>query len=377
MSDRPTVGIGLIGAGFMGRCHANAFRSVAGLFDVPVTPVLRLMADVNDAAAKESARELGFERHTGDWRTLVADPEVDIVAITAPNRLHEPMALAAIDAGKAVYCEKPLSISSQSAALMRDAAKQAGTCTMVGFNFVKNPIIQFAREIIASGEIGELTAFRGVHAEDYMGDPAVPHSFRTDPEGGGGALADIGSHIISLARFLVGPIVEVQAQQATIFPERPVAEGSNEMAPVTVDDRTVFLGKFESGVAGTFEANWAATGRKLQLAFEITGTKGAIAFTHERMNELLLYTAAGGKGRQGYTKIETGTDHEPYSRFCPASGHQLGFNDLKVIEVAALLDGYAGGTDCFPGFEEAYRIQCTVEAVQRAADEATTERVTY
>ncbi len=360
-----SVGIGLIGAGFMGRCHANAFRSVAGLFDVPVAPELISLADVTDEAARDSAKALGFAEGTGDWRRLIDDPRIGIVAITAPNSLHEEMAIAAIEAGKTVYCEKPLSVTTQSARRMTEAASAAGVVTMVGFNFLRNPMIKLAHEIIASGEIGDVTGFRGIHAENYMADPDVPHSFRTDPAGGG-ALADIGSHIISMARYLLGPIAEVMAAQAIVVSTRPASRGDSRRVPVTVDDRTVMLCRFEHGIIGSIEANWAATGRKMQLDFEITGSKGAIAFTQERMNELLLMKPTA-RGRDGFARIEAGPEHEPYGRFCPAPGHHLGFNDLKVIEVAELLDAHAGKVKANPDFQEALEVQKVVEAAAMSA----------
>jgi len=357
------TGIGLVGAGFMGRCHANAFRSVAGLFDLPLQPRLAILADASDDLAEKSAAALGFARGTSDWRALVSGPEVEIVAITAPNALHAPIALAAIAVGKTVYCEKPLSTTAESALAMTLAAEAAGVTTLVGFNFLRNPMIRLAREIIAGGEIGEITGFRGRHAENYMASPDAPHSFRTDPAGGG-ALADIGSHIVSMARYLVGPIAEVQADCRTIFPTRPVAPGSAERAPVEVDDMTHALVRFETGAAGSIEANWAATARHMDLSWEISGTKGALAFSQERMNELLLWSDR--PGRSGYTRIDSGPAHPPYGAFCPAPGHHLGFNDLKVIEVAELLAAHAGGDNPGPDFREAYEVQRVIEAMQRS-----------
>ncbi len=361
---KDTVGIGLVGAGFMGRCHANAFRAVPGLFDLALEPRPVLLADATEEQARANAAVLGFPRATADWRALCADPDVDIVAVTAPNALHEPIVMAAIEAGKTIYCEKPLSTTAASARRMTEAAEAAGIITLVGFNFLRNPMIGLAREIVGSGEIGEVTGFRGRHAENYMADPDAPHSFRTHPEGGG-ALADIGSHIISLARYLVGPIAEVAADCRTIHPGRPVAPGAAERAPVEVDDMTHALIRFEGGASGSLEANWAATARTMDLSFEISGTRGAVCFTQERMNELLVWS--GAPGRSGYTRIEAGPAHPPYGRFCPAPGHHLGFNDLKVIEVAALLAAMAGGAPAFPDFREALAVQQTVEAMQRAS----------
>ena len=363
------VGIGLVGAGFMGRCHAHAFRSVTGLFDLPCEVDLYMLADIDAATAERSAASLGFKRSTSDWQKMIADPAIDIVAITAPNKLHESIALAAAAAGKTIYCEKPLSTTVASARRMLEAADAHGALTLVGFNFLSNPMIKLAKRLIEAGEIGEITGFRGRHAENYMASPDVPHSFRTDPEGGG-ALADIGSHILSLARYLVGPVTSVSGMVETIFADRPVSAGSSERAPVLVDDHAHALLRFEDGTIGSIEANWAATGRTMDLSFEITGRGGAIAFTQERMNELQLYKGASPAESPGFTRIEAGPAHPPYAAFCPAPGHHLGFNDLKVIEVAGLLRACCEGGRCFPDFAEAFAVQQTVDAVHRSAKQS-------
>ncbi len=359
-----SVGIGLVGSGFMGRCHANAFTAASGIFDLPVQPRKVMLADAGEELAGRMAHALGFERATADWRVLVEDEAIDIIAITAPNALHEPIALAAIDAGKTIYCEKPLSTTVNSAVRMTEAAESAGIITSVGFNFLRNPVIRFARELLKGGDIGDVTGFRGRHAENYMASPDVPHSFRTD-SAGGGALADIGSHIISLARHLLGPVTEVSGDCRTIHAHRPVTAGSDEWRPVEVDDMTHALLRFDCGVSGSIEANWAATGRTMDLSFEITGTRGALHFTQERMNELHLYRRDGPDS--GFTRIEAGPEHPPYGQFCPAPGHQLGFNDLKVIEVAELLSAHATGKPCSPDFREALEVQRVVEAIARSA----------
>lgn len=359
---KPELRIGLVGSGFMGRCHANAFRSVSGLFDLPFEPVCETLADISEETAVQNASALGFTRATGDWRTLCADPAIDVVAVTAPNVLHEPIVLAALSAGKHVYCEKPLSTTLESARRMTIAAQKVGVVTMVGFNFLRNPMIRLARELIDAGEIGEIVSFRGRHAENYMADPDVPHSFRTDPDGGG-AMADIGSHIISMARYLLGPITHATGQCRTIHKTRPIALGSTEHSPVLVDDVTFALVEFESGAAGTIEANWTAAGRTMDLSWEITGTKGALAFSQERMNELLLCKGSGGGRTSGFTKIEAGPNHPPYGNFCPAPGHHLGFNDLKVIEVAQLIDAIGGGINHGPDFQEALEVQKVVSKI--------------
>lgn len=353
----------------MGRCHAIAFREVAGVFELPVNPGLELLADADEALAERGARRLGFARWTGDWRALVADPRVGIVDITAPNTLHEPIALAAIAAGKPVYCEKPLAPDARTARTMVEAAEAAGVPTLVGFNYLKNPMAALAREIVRSGEIGEVIAFRGIHAEDYMADPGAPFTWRLDKAGGAGAIADLGSHILALARFIVGPVDRVCGEIETIVRRRPVAPAATETRPVEVDDIGRALLRFANGAGGTVEASWVATGRKMQLAFEVTGTRGSLAFTQERMNELRVFGPGQPPSREGYKTITAGPQHPPYGDFCPAPGHQLGFNDLKVIEVRDLLLGAAGGPAPWPDFREAWEVQRIVDAILRSSRE--------
>jgi predicted dehydrogenase len=364
------LGIGLVGSGFMGRSHAHAFRAAPGVFDLPMTPVLELLADVNAEAAAKAAAGLGFARSTGDWHELIADPAVDLVDITTPNTLHLPIALAAIETGKPVYCEKPLAPNALDAKRMVDAAERKGVKTAVGFNYLKNPMVALAREIVESGEIGEVVSFRGIHAEDYMTDPAAAFTWRLEPAGGHGVVADLGSHIISIARFLCGPIESVSGQIRTVVAERPVAPGAAEKRKVEVDDEARALVTFEGGATGSLEASWVAAGRKMTLAFALTGSKGTIEVDHERMNELRLYTAGQAHGREGFKTILAGPDHAFYREFCPAPGHQLGFNDIKTIEVMALVRSLAGGGPKFmPDFREAWEIQRVVDAIVRSARE--------
>ncbi len=368
MRNKPRLRVGLVGAGFMGRCHANAFRSAGGIFDLPAEIDLEMLADADEALAEKNARELGFKRSTGDWRKLAADPDIDVVAITAPNSLHEPIAMLAIDNGKPVYCEKPLAVDGEAAKRMTAAAEKANATTLVGFNFLSNPLMALARDLVESGEIGDVTCFRGRHAEDYMSSGDSPHTFRTDPAGGG-ALADLGSHIIAMARYLVGPIIEVSGHLKTIHPMRPASEGSSSQLPVEVDDVAYSHVRFDCGAVGFIEANWAASGKTMDLSFEITGSNGSIVFTQERMNELRVWRRRQSRRLNGYTLIEAGPEHPPYDRFCPAPGHQLGFNDLKVIEVSRLIRAIVEGGDAFPDFREAHRIQLAVDAIRRSSRE--------
>ena len=356
------LGIGIIGTGFMGKAHAFAYRAALAAFpDIPV-PRLEMIADVNEALASKAAHQYGFARSSADWRALVNDPRIDVVSITTPNTLHKQMALAAIAAGTHVHCEKPLSPSLADSLAMVEAAEKAGVATQVGFNYIKNPLLKQARDMIAAGELGEITGFRGIHAEDYMHDPESPYSWRIDPVGGPGVIADLGSHIIGMARFMLGPIAEVSADVRTVVRSRPVSRGATERKDVLVDDVARILVNFGRGCGGTIEANWIATGRKMQLGFEISGDKGSLVFTQERLNELLFYRAGGDAKTNGYMKIESGPQHPPYGEFCIAGGHQLGFNDLKTIEMGEFLRAIGRGERSTPDFREAYEIQKVVDA---------------
>lgn len=363
------LGIGLIGSGFMGKTHALGFANARRLFPLPVEPQLRLLADIDAARAADAAAALGFDRSTGDWRELVVDAAVDVVDITTPNVLHREMALAAIAAGKHVYCEKPLAPSVEAALEMTLAAEQAGIVTAVGFNYLKNPLFKLARDIIEAGEIGAIRAFHGIHAEDYMTDAESPWSWRLDPAGGGGALADLGSHVVATARYLVGPIAAVLGDVATVVGSRPAAAGSGARRPVEVEDIGRAHLRFANGCSGVVEASWVATGRKMRHDFEISGSKGALAFSQERFNELDLYLTADPLGRRGFRKIFAGPEHEPYGAFCVAAGHQLGFNDLKTIEVRDFLLAIAGRASGHADFREGLEVQRTVAAIYRSAQE--------
>jgi predicted dehydrogenase len=369
------IGVGIVGTGFMGKTHAFAYRAAAGYFPGSIVPVLEAVADVDGAAANAAANQFGFRRSTADWRDLVADPAVGIVSITTPNTVHREMALAAAAAGKHIHCEKPLAPSAAEAGEMMEAAAKAGVLTQAGFNYVKNPVLRLAREMVEAGELGDILFFRGIHAEDYMADPQAPWTWRLDPAGGGGAVADLGSHIVCMARFLLGPITAVLADLETVHGRRPVASGSSETRDVEVDDIARLTVRFARGCSGSIEANWVATGRKMQLGFEIAGTKGSLAFTQERLNELLFYQTAADPRHRGFARIEAGPQHPPYGRFCVAPGHQLGFNDLKTIEVADFLAAINGGEHRGPDFREAWEVQKVVETAIQASQAKTWQPV--
>jgi len=363
-SAKPRLRIGLIGTGFMGKAHVFGFATAPKVFDLPMDIELHTVADITPEAAAAAAAEFGFAHSTDTWRSLIDDPDIDVLDITAPNALHRDMALAAIAAGKHVYCEKPLAPTAAEACEMADAAEAAGVRTQVGFNYLCNPMMVLARDMIAAGELGEIRSYRGLHAEDYMADATSPWTFRHEPAGGG-ALADIGSHALATAEFLLGPITRVMGDCCTHITERPDGRGGSRQ--IAVDDVSRAFLRFESGASGSIEGNWLATGRKMQHDFEVYGSLGALCFSQERFNELHFYSTADSAGRRGFRRIEAAPDHPPYGRFCVAPGHQLGFNDLKAIEVAGYVDAIAGRIAEPFGFRAGQRIQTLVETIQSSA----------
>ncbi|CAN2977596.1 Glucose--fructose oxidoreductase [Pseudomonas sp. PM2] len=357
------LGIGLIGTGFMGRAHALAFNNARAVFELPVHLKLAALADADTERAQRCASAWGFTQAHGDWQALVNDPKVDVVAITTPNHLHYPMAMAAIAAGKAVYCEKPLAVSLEQADAMRRAAHTAGVVTRVGYNYQHNPMIVLARQMIAQGELGQIISFQGEFSEDFMADPTSPWSWRCDVEHAGGALADLGSHLLSMARYLVGEVTDVCADTQTVHSQRPAAAGNPTSKTIAVDDQVHALLRFANGARGTVSSSWLKHGYKNHLSFEISGTQGTLAFDQERLNELRLYRS----GQDGFQRLLAGPALPGYAAFSPAAGHQLGYNELKTLEVQELIMALAGqgadGTD----FEAAWEIERLATAIRVAA----------
>lgn len=355
------LGVGLIGTGFMGKTHAMAWRAAAALTG-DLQPVLVSVSGNGGDASRQMQRQFGFRRSADDWRTLIDDPEIDIISITSPNRFHAEQVLAAIAAGKHVHCEKPLAHDAETAERMSLAAEKAGVITQVGFNYVKNPLVKLARKMIAEGELGVITGFRGIHAEDYMADPATPWSWRLDPSGGAGALADLGSHILGMARFLLGPISTLFADLETVIASRPTHAGASAHKAVDVNDIARLTVRFTRGCGGHIEANWLAAGHKMQLGFEVTGSKGALIFDQARFNELQYFRYGDNDANNGFRTLVAGPEHYPYGLLCPAPGHQLGFNDLKTLEVLEFIQSINQGKAIGPDFKEGFEIQKLVDA---------------
>ncbi|MBR9880076.1 MAG: Gfo/Idh/MocA family oxidoreductase [Gammaproteobacteria bacterium] len=361
------LNIGLIGSGFMGQAHADAYRRARTLYhDLPLRPRLVAIADQGDQAARAAAERLDVERAYGDWRELVADPQVEVVDITSPNALHFDMAMAAIDHGKHVYCEKPLAMNDDQAAKMAEAARTRGVKTMVAFNNIKTPAALLARRLIDEGAIGTPIRFRGTFDQGFFNDPELPWSWRCSrQQAGTGSLGDLGAHTISVAQFLMGDIEEVCAQSQILFATRPVVDGAGEGAgyaskatagaerrEVENDDQTQALVRFASGAGGVIESSRVAAGKVFGIGWEVSGSEGTLVMDGERFNELKLFRYADRREDRGFKTLLAGSQVPQFRAFFPFDygGGGIGYFDVKVIEVHDLVQGIASSAGCFPDF---------------------------
>lgn len=352
-----SLGVALIGTGFMGKCHAMAWRNVATVFG-GAHPRMEILCDMPRDRAQEMAGQFGFARGTDDWQAAVADASVDVVSITTPNGLHRSMAEAALRAGKHVWLEKPMALTLEDARAMASlAAAHPGQVTVLGYNYLRNPAFRAAREMVTQGSIGRPLAFRGVYDEDYSADPALPWSWRMTHEGGGlGALGDLGCHLVSQMVALMGPVAEVTAMTQIAVPTRPSPDGPRA---VENEDSALALIRFASGAQGSFATSRVARGRKCRMQWEIHGSEGTIVFDQEHMNELWVHRA----GEAGFTRHLSGPDQPDFAAFCPAAGHNFGFNEQKVIECRDLIRAIAGGPVAEPDFAAGLRIERIIHAM--------------
>ncbi|MFC0323424.1 Gfo/Idh/MocA family protein [Gallibacterium melopsittaci] len=371
------VRIGLVGTGYIGRCHAIAYAQLSTVFNLQNKVELEFLAEVTPELAAQRAKEFGFRRSTADWKQLVSDPNVDVVDICTPNFLHKEIALAAIQHGKTVYSEKPLALTAAEAKEMYLAAQRAGVKTLVGFNYAKNPTSQLAREIIANGEIGDVIHFYGTHNEDYLANPNTPmdwHCYRH--LAGLGTLGDLAAHIVHMAEYLLGSeIQEVCGDMQTVIKQRPDPKDLNKRCTVENEDQASALVRFANGSMGTIETSRIACGRKMGLTYVVTGTKGTLSFTQERMAELKLYRHEDASHRQGFKTILTGPEHPDYRPFCISAGHGIGFNDQKTVEIRDLVEGLLYNKPIMPDFYVGYHISQVLEAIAHSAQHKTWVKV--
>ena len=358
------IGVGLIGTGFMGKCHAIAWTGVRTVFgDTPEVRLIHL-GEAGDELARRRAAEFGFAKSSGDWRAVIADPEVTVVSLTTPNQFHPEMAIAALQAGKHVWCEKPMAPAFAEAEAMLAAAKTSGKVAALGYNYIQSPTIRHIRRLLDEGAIGDVNHLRVEMDEDFMADPDAPFSWKHEAASGYGALDDFAVHPLSLIHALFGRVSRVLCDMAKPYPSRLTAEGG--LREVETYDIATSLIHLENGVSGVLIANRSAWGRKGRIAIQIFGSKGSILFDQERFNELQLYTTSDRPTEQGYRTILLSPHHEPYDRFIPAPGHGLGFNDLKIIECRELIRRMEGQPARLIEFAEGLEIERTVHAMARS-----------
>jgi predicted dehydrogenase len=354
------IRIGIIGGGYMGKAHAVAFAAVGGLFDTALRPVLEVVCASTDTSAERYRAAFGFNRATSDWRTLVNDPDVDAVVIASPQVTHKDIAIAAFQAGKPVFCEKPLGASLEESREMVAAAKEADAVNMVGFNYIRTPASQYARQLVAEGRIGDVTYFRGEHTEDFLADATAPGTWRTQGMANG-TMGDLAPHMINAARGLIGPISSLIANVETVHATRGGM-------PVTNDDQAQMMCKFENSAQGHLFFSRIATGRKMGYAYEIHGTLGAIRFDQEDQNALWLYTSEGPEAERGFRKILAGPAHPDYLPFCQGPGHGTGYQDQIIIEANDFLRAIHQNQNIWPTFEEGMEVNRVVKAALDSHD---------
>ncbi|MBO6510787.1 MAG: Gfo/Idh/MocA family oxidoreductase [Roseibium sp.] len=360
--EKRELGIGIVGGGYMGKAHAVAMHSVGAVFDTALRPRLEMVCTTTPEGAARKADELGFARSTADWTELVTDPRVEAIVIASPQATHLEVSKAAFELIKPVFCEKPLGRNLDESRQMTAAAEKAGAVNMVGFNYIRTPASQLAREIIASGEIGEVTYLRGEHTEDFYADPALPGTWRAQGRANG-TMGDLSPHIINATQALAGPMERVLAEIETVVQERP---SDNGMMTVTNDDHAQIMCRFASGALGALYVSRTAFGRKMGYAYDIYGTKGAIRFDQEDQNALWLYEGNQNPAREGFKKILTGPNHPDYVNFCLGPGHGTGYQDQIIIEAKDFLTAIETGTSIWPSFRDGLYVNQVVEAAWRS-----------
>lgn len=383
-TGRSELRVAMIGYGFMGAAHSQAWRTAPRFFDLDAEPVMATIVGRNPQALEAARVKFGWGSSSTDWRSVIDDPTIDIVDICTPGSSHVEIAIAALAAGKHVLCEKPLANTVEEAELMVAAAEAAasrGVRSMVGFSYRRVPAIGYARQLIADGALGDIRQVRALYLQDWLSDAEGPMTWRLDKsQAGSGSLGDIGAHAIDLVQHLTGAELDaVSGTLATFVTERPLlgetvglsGTASEERGEVTVDDAAWFTAKLTGGLAdgaiGAFEATRYATGRKNALRIELSGSRGAIAFDLESMNELEVYDATAPAGKQGFTRIIVTEPEHPYMSAWWPTGHGIGYEHPFSHQVRDLVQAITGGTDPEPSFADGLQVQRVLRAVEASA----------
>jgi predicted dehydrogenase len=372
--------------------HVVAYSNMPKFFwPAPAVPVLKTVCDIEESIASESKDRFGFEKYTTDWKDIIEDPEIDIVSICTPNDSHAEIAIAALNAGKHVLCEKPISNNSEDAKAMADAAEKAkekGIISMCAYQYRRVPAIALAKKFIDEGSIGEILNIRSTYLQSWSADPSSPLSWRFQKKiAGAGTLGDIGTHVIDISQYLAGDIKEVISTVKTYVKERPVQEGGVDLlgtvklddnakkAPVDVDDEAMFLVNFESGAVGSIEATRNAWGRNNFITVEVHGTKGSIYFNYERLNELQVCFSDDPDDRRGFKTIYTGPAHFYGEVTWNIPGMNIGYGELKTIEIYDFIKAIVTGEQPSTSFAEGYKVDKVCDAVMRSAESRSWETI--
>ncbi|MFN8492898.1 MAG: Gfo/Idh/MocA family oxidoreductase [Caldilineaceae bacterium] len=374
-----TLGIGVIGMGWMGMAHSRAYRNIPDRFyDSGIRPKLVICADDVAGRAQQAQEALGFSQFTTDWHAVINHPDVQVVNIASPNFLHLEMVRAATQAGKHVFCEKPVGRTPEETAEIEFLARKAGVMSFVGFNYRWAPMVQYAKQLIEEGKLGKLTHYRGRFFSMYGSNPLGLLTWRFKNEyAGSGVLGDIMSHVVDMAHMLVGPIKQVVSHRHTFITERPLpipgqgthfslGKPGDPTGPVENEDYASALVQFENGMQGTFETCRAIFGPKCEMSFELNGTKGALKWNFERMNELELYLPGENGAHDGYTNLLGGPKYPYHGRFNPGDGIGMGYEDLKCIEAYNFLQSIVDGKQREPSFASALALAGVQKAMSQS-----------
>lgn len=375
------VRVAVLGAaGWMGKVHTMAYQTFPHFLGTAHgTARIVALVQTNAAAHPDLAQRAPGARILQDWRDAIHDPEIDLIDICLPDSLHYEVARAALQAGKHVFCEKPLADTAAQARELADLARLKGVITRVGHGFPRNPVHDLARQIIQSGEIGEITLFKACQHVDVFADPLSPFMWRADgARAPTGIIGDTGSHVFSFAEFLVGRVARVMADTFVTTPRRPEmpAPRPNDSAPdggqtwrdVTNPDGAHVLVQFANGARGMMDFSRIATGRKFRQTYEVYGTKGSLTYDYDEVNRLRFYTAADAEGRRGFRAIDIGPEHPTYRAFLPLPNFALGYNETKIIEAAEVIRAITTGQPMWPTFDTGHHICQIVDACMASAD---------
>ncbi len=382
MSSARQLNIGLIGGGFMGKAHSLAYAAMPMFFwPAPAIPVRKSLAEVTPELAADAAARFGFSESTDDWQTIIDDETIDVVDIATPNNAHADVAIAAARAGKHIICEKPLARTTEEARRMYEAVKDTNIVHMVAFNYRRTPAVAMAKKLIDEGAIGTIINFRGTYLQDWSADPNGPLSWRFQADiAGSGALGDIGTHVMDIARYLVGEISSVNSVLTTWINERPKQAGGADALgasekrtdvpkeAVDVDDEVMTMMRFSNGAVGSLEATRNAWGRNNFLTFEIHGTEGSILFDYERRDQLEVAFANDPADRRGFRTIFTGPNQPYGDGLWPIPALGIGYGETKIIECYDLCKAIVESTSVSPNFADGYQIALLSDAIAASSE---------